>query len=149
MLTEELKADPKQVELTRALTLNSEKPQLGLKGEHGLFATEEWWDSINTGKMPLQHMSGVVIEAYEAGQDHDGINNTVNLQLSNGGTASVGIYTNNFEDIALFQVGHAVSIVYALDKLKCQSASDGSVNYSKVAHEMLVSMKPVGLPNAP
>ena len=148
MLTEELRSDPKRVELTHALTLNSAKPNRGLKGEHGLFATEEWWDSINTRKMPLEYVSGVVVEEYEAGQDHEGVSNTVTLKLSNDTTTSVGIYTNGSEDVGLFRVGHAASIVYALDKLESQPAIGGGTNYSKVALEMLVSIQPVGAKSA-
>ena len=117
---------------------------MGLGGDHGLFSTEEWWDSINTGKMPLEHASGIIVAAYEAGQDQESVNNTVDVRLSNGETVSVGIYTNNSEDITLFQAEHAVSIVYALDKLKSQPAKGGGVNYSRVALEMLVSDQPVG-----
>ena len=139
MLSKELESDPKQVELTRALTLNGAKPQLGLKGAHGLFATEEWWNSINTQKMPLRFVSGVVVRAYEAGQDHEGVNNTVDVKLSSGETEEVGIYTNSSEDIMLFQPGRAVSIVYALDLLKRQPGTDGGPNYCEIALEMLVS----------
>jgi hypothetical protein len=138
-LTEELESDPKQVELTRALTLNTGKPQLGLKGTHGLFATEEWWNSINTRTMPLRFVSGFVVEAYEAGQDHEGVNNTVDVKLSDGGTEAVGIYTTRSEDISLFQPSRAVSIVYALDLLKRQSGANGGPNYCEIALEMLVS----------
>ena len=148
MLTEELKSDPKQVELTRALTLNPNKPQMGLKGDYGLFATEEWWNNINTGVMPLERVSGIIVRAYEAGQDHEGVNNTVDVKLSDGSIAQVGIYTNDAKDVAHFKVGHAVSIVYALDKLKSQPARDGGVNYSDIALEMLVSTHVVGATSA-
>ena len=143
LLSEELKKDPEQIALTQALTLNPAKPQLGLKGVHGLFASEAWWQSINQKKMPLLHISGVVVRVYVAGQDQEEKNNTIDIALGDGTTQSVGIYTNDPDDIDLFQVGCKAAIVYALDELKKQPAFDGGVNYSKVALEMAVSLLPV------
>jgi len=139
MLSEKLKADPRHVEVVRALTQNRSKPRLGLKGVHGLFASDEWWDSINTRKMPLRFISGIVAEVYEAGQDRTGVNNTVTVKLDDGSVTSVGIYANDPKDIGLFQTGHKISIVYALDTLKDQPGHDGEVNCAEVALEMLVS----------
>lgn len=60
LLSEELKADPEYVSLTQALTLDKSKPYVGLNGTYGLFGSQEWWDSINQGKMPLLSLSGVI-----------------------------------------------------------------------------------------
>ena len=139
LLSEDLRADPRRVELARALTQNPSKPRLGLEGVHGLFASDEWWNSINTREMPLRFVSGTVVEVYEAGQDRTGVNNTVALKLDDGSLTSVGIYTNSPKDIGMFQTGSKVSIVYAQDRLKDQPAYDGGVNYAEVALEMLVS----------
>lgn len=47
LLSEELKMNPGRVALTQALTLNSSKPMMGLKGIHGLFGSQEWWHRQN------------------------------------------------------------------------------------------------------
>jgi len=143
LLSEELKMNPGRVALTQALTLNSSKPMMGLKGIHGLFGSQEWWDSIKKGKMPLLFQSGIIKRAYVAGQDPSDFNNTIDLLLDDGTTHSVGIYTNKEIDANLFKVGHMASIVYALDEMKAQPDFDGSINYSKTALEMAVSLRPV------
>ena len=142
-LSEELKNDTEQIALTQALTLNTSKPMLGLKGKHGLFGSPEWWASIEQRKMPLLFVSGIIRRAYVAGQDGGNENNGIELLLEDGSVRDVGIYVNNKADIPLFRVGCQVELVYALDEMKEQPAQDGSVNYVKVALEMAVSLEPV------
>ncbi len=143
LLSEELRLDPKQVALTQALTLNQAKPQMGLKGTHGLFGSPEWWANIKSGQMPLQITSGTITRAYMAGQDESGMNDMIDLRQDDGTLCSAGIYVNNPEDAELFQIGHRAEIAYALDELKMQPAKSGGVNYSKIALEMAVSVRPV------
>jgi len=54
----------------------------------------------------------------------------------------VGIYVNDKIDVPLVRVGCRVELVYALDELKKQSASNG-VNHTKMAMEMAVSSQSV------
>lgn len=141
-LSEELRADPSRIALTQALTLDGSKPYIGLKGSRGLFGSDEWWQKIFHGQMPLLFISGIVQRAYIAGQDTHGFNNTVDVILDDGSQRSVGIYVIDRADVCLFRKGHRASIVYALDELKKQPATDGGVNYSKIALEMAVSLEP-------
>lgn len=140
-LAKELRKNPKRIEITQALTLNSSKPTMGLKGALGLFGSEDWWNSIAARKMPLLFLSGIIKRAYVAGPD-DGEIDTIDMLLDDGAVRSVGIYVNDNDDLRLFCPGHRAEIVYALDELK-QRALDGSVNHSKVALEMAVSTRPV------
>lgn len=144
LLSEELKADPEQVALAQALTLNAAKPRMGLKGTLGLFGSPEWWANIEQRKMPFRFLSGVIERAYVSGQDESvTLNNAFDLRLDDDFVQMEGIYINNEDDVKLFRVGHRVEIVYALDELKRQPAQDGSVNYSDIVLEMAVSLEPV------
>ena len=138
-LREELRANPERVRLTQALTLNPDRPQMGLRGTCGLFGSSEWWESIESGRMPLRKISGKIERVYYAGQGGSGPNNMVDVLADDGVRDSVGIYVNDPKGVDLFQVGRSVEILYALDELKQQPASDGSVNYSRVALKMFVS----------
>jgi len=142
LLSEELKDNPERISVTQKLTLNSSRPLMGLKGTHGLFASVEWWDSIQENKIPLSYISGVIKRAYVSGQDEGPTNNTVDLVLDDNSTITVGIYTNSIKDVSLFNVGCKVQLVYALDELKKQPARKGGVNYSEIALEMAVSKLP-------
>lgn len=144
LLSTDLKADPEQVVLAQALTLNVSKPRMGLKGTLGLFGSSEWWANINQRKMPLLVVQGTILRTYYAGMDEsDQEINSFKLRLDDGSVCDESIYANDKADRALFQVGHRVEVVYALDELKRQPAEDGGVNYSNIVLEMSVSLEPV------
>ncbi|GGY25100.1 hypothetical protein [Paludibacterium paludis] len=142
LLSEELKNDPEQIALAQALTMNTSRPTLGLKGTYGLFGSHEWWENIEQHKIPLLFVSGIVLRVYIAGQDGYE-NNTVDLLMEDGSVRDAGIYVNDNRDIPLVRVGCRVELVYVLDELKKQPAPNGGVNYSKIALEMAVSSQPV------
>lgn len=139
-LSEELKSNLERISLTHALTLDISRPVMGLKGSLGLFGSSAWWNNIKNGVMPLLLITGTVRRAYVSGQDSSERNNMIDLILADGSACAVGIYVNNLNDVNLFEVGCKVKVIYALDELKCQPAADGSVNYSKIALEMAVSI---------
>lgn len=118
-LAAEHKSDPRRIELAQALTLNRDKPRMGLKGTYGLYGSPQWWDSINRRKMPLRFISGTIVAVYEAGQDSKtGLNNGMELDLMTGGREHFGIYTNNNKQVKLFVPGATVLMVDALDEYK-------------------------------
>jgi hypothetical protein len=142
-LSKEVLANPQSVADTHALTLDESRPEMGLRGRHGLYATEEWWDSIYQCKMETHYISGIVIEAYVAGQDHSDYNNEIDLRMADGSIRTLGIYVNNETDAALFQPGCRVDVAYVLDELKAQPSKDGGINYLKIVLEMAVSLEPI------
>ncbi len=142
-LSVELERNSEQVRLTQELTLDKSRPTMGLKGSHGLFGSQEWWKNIEERKIPLMDVSGIVQKVYVTGQDESATNNTVDLLLTDGSIRAESIYTNNEEDAKLFRVGSKVNVVYALDELKRQPASDGGINYLEIPLEMAVSLVPL------
>jgi hypothetical protein len=144
LLSERLRADPEYMASAQAMTLNSDKPLLGLKGTHGLFGSSQWWISIEQHRIPLLFVSGIILRAYAAGMG-DGADeiNCIDLLLDDGSERSEGVYANSKADIALFQVGCRVEMVFALDEMKKQTAPDGTINRSKTALEVAVSLVPI------
>ena len=51
-LRNDLEKDPSKVRDAQSLTLNDARPMLGLKGNRGLFGSEEWWSNIESGVKP-------------------------------------------------------------------------------------------------
>jgi len=137
-LSEELKRDPDQVALAQALTLNPDKPYLGLKGNLGLFGSPEWWSNIKDGVIPTVRISGVIQRVYVTGQDVAELPNTFDMLTSDGQKHVEGIYVNNPEYIGKFKVGATVEVSYALDELKAPASHAGK-NYSNIVLEMSVS----------
>lgn len=140
-LKEALKKDPERIEATQALTLNEARLGMGVRGRFGLFASQQWWDNIANGSMPQRLVSGVISRVYVGGQNET-VNNMIDLVTADGVVRGEGIFVNDRADIALFQVGHRVDMLYALDEMKHQPAADGGVNYAKVALEVAVSLVP-------
>jgi hypothetical protein len=142
-LTEELRQNPARVKRTQELTLDKSRPAMGLKGTYGLYASETWWESIRNGTMPLRCFSGVICDAYAAGQDASDVNNTIDVSWSDGSRRAMGIYTNTESDIDLFRKGHRVDVVYALDDLKDEANPYDGNRYLRIVLELAVSTKPV------
>lgn len=142
-LSEELKNKPEQIVLTQSLTLDKSRPNIGLKGTNGLFGSQEWWNSINQGKMPLLYVSGVITRTYVAGQDPSPVDNAFSLLLDDGSKVEESIYDYiKEEDKKLFQKGSRVEIIYANDELKRKN-SNGEKAYLDIVLEMAVSLEPV------
>ena len=136
-----LAQNPARVAKTQSLTLDSAKPHMGLKGRHGPFASDAWWDSIKAGRIQTQTVTGNIERTYFAGQDSrrgDQVN-SFTLRLAEGSTVDESIYMHRKQDIALFVPGAMVTMVYALDELKEQPAADGSVNVARIVLEMSIS----------
>ena len=64
-----LAQDPARVARTQLLSLESAKPHMGLKGRHGLFASDAWWHSIKAGRIQTQTVTGSIERTYFAGQE--------------------------------------------------------------------------------
>lgn len=141
-LRDDLKSKPDYVAEVQALTLNREKPLVGLKGTHGLYASDEWWESIRSGRIETKVVSGTIHELFFAGQDSrwgDQVN-SFRLKLNDGRTVEESIYANQKSDRRLFVVGATVFIAYVLEELKSQPAPDGSVNYVESVLEVAISV---------
>lgn len=139
---EVLREDIEQVKLAQALTLDTSRPRMGLRGDHGLFGSEEWWESIRNGHLKTVTHSGVIERTYFAGQDSRWGNqvNSFSLLLADGSLIDQSIYATKKIDRSLFVPGAVVLMVSALDELKSQPALDGGTNYSKVVLEVAISV---------
>lgn len=142
-LVDALAKDPARVAKTQALTLDSSRPHMGLKGSHGLFASEAWWESIEARRLQTQTVTGIIERMYFAGQDSrrgDQVN-SVTLRLVDGSTVDESIYTNDKQDIKLFVPGATVTMIHVQDALKAQPAADGGVNYARIVLEVAISVR--------
>ncbi|MGY1446334.1 hypothetical protein ACW582_03935 [Pseudomonas chlororaphis] len=138
-LAEELRRDPGQVLLVQSLTLDKNRPLLGLKGAFGLFGSKEWWANIEQRVMPTKQLSGVIVKTYYSGQDGDMPDNTMDLLLEGGAICTEGIYVHDEEDVGFYQVGSRVDIFYAFDPLKDKNSSRDKSGASKVVIEVAIS----------
>jgi hypothetical protein len=137
-LSDDLSRHPERIELAQALTLDPERPHMGLKGTYGLFASPEWWENVRTGNMPLKRRSGIIQRVFRSGQDAGAGPNAFELSCDDGESHEESMYFNAREDRALFQPGKKVDILYALDELKDRE-DDDSKKYTQIVIELAVS----------
>lgn len=137
-LSEELAGDPEQVADAQALTLDQTRPHMGLKGNCGLFGSSEWWESVQSGRMPQRRISGVIKRVFVAGQDRSEIPNAFDMTTHDGTVRMEGIYVNSPQDVLRYQVGRTVEVLYALDELK-MALPNGEKNYLEIVIEVSIS----------
>lgn len=134
----ELANDPERVRLTHALTLDPNRPQMGLKGSAGLFGSHQWWENTLNGRIRVKTVPGVITETLWSGQEpHPGDKaNAFVMRCEEGRDLGKSIYINNKRDAALFKPGAGVAFAQALDELKRPSRSE---THSVIMLEMAVS----------
>jgi hypothetical protein len=138
-LAKELAANPARMARTQALTLNADKPLMGLLGDHGLFGSTEWWQSITEGRIEVRVYKGTIQRLYVAGQDADGDQGKDFEYLCEDGVVRCeSCVANDDGDLALYREGVSVVLTYALDKLKKQPARDGGTNFTEVLLEVVL-----------
>lgn len=139
-LAKELTANPARVAKAQALTLNAEKPLMGLLGDQGLFGSEEWWQSIDKGRIEVRVYRGVIKRLYVAGQDADeDQGKDFEYLCEDGNVRRASCVANDDSDLALYREGASVALAYAFDKLKKQPARDGGTNFTEVLLEVVVA----------
>lgn len=140
-LAKDLADHPEQVAMTQALTLNASKPQMGLLGADGLYGSKEWWQSISDGRIEVRIYKGAIRRLYVAGQDAEEADEGKDFEYlcENGQVRRESCIANSDVDLALYQDGAVVTLVYALDKLKKQPARDGGTNFAEILSEVAIS----------
>ncbi|WP_081493575.1 hypothetical protein [Pseudomonas sp. GM25] len=135
-----LNTNPAYMEKVQALTLNSSKPLLGLKGTYGLFGSKEWWTNIENNAIPQTEIEGTIVKVYRTGQDNIEKQNTIDIITTEQKIHTEGMYANNEDDKTLYKEGAKVKIKYAHEPLKNQPAADGSQNNANTILEISISV---------
>ena len=138
-LSIEIERDPSFMHLVQQVTLDPNKPHVGLKGNLGLYGSELWWENIKNKVMKTNIIRGVIKRCYKAGQDSQDSVNSFELILPDGRTWNESIYTNNRKDINLFKIGHEVIIFYAHDEIKPSNGINEQIRYADTVIEMAIS----------
>ena len=123
-LSTELKREPELVQLAQALTLDAARPLLGLKGDHGLYGSDEWWENIRAGLIRSETRNGVIQRLYRAGMDSGPKPNSFEMICDDGTVWNESIRAN-VGDRNLYQVGNIVRAVYIHDRRKAPDRAGG------------------------
>lgn len=139
----ETKRKKEFIEEVRALSLNQDNP-FGIKKDKGLFASDEWWHSVDCGKIITETISGTILSLYEAGMEIRRVPNSFRFVDSSGAIRDESMYMNSKSDRRLFAVGKEIMIFYAYDELKKSTQRPGvpldlENNYVGQVIEMAIS----------
>ena len=121
-------------------------PFLGLKITHGLIGTEEWWENISTGKLPLCTVRGVVRGLW-LGMYHSEPGSFA-MELEDGTIFQHMTELDAKESAEVFKLGCVVEADYVLQEAK--SPIQGLPKPSKVVlelrldAELLPGIEPLG-----
>lgn len=116
-----LRNNRNDIELTHKLTLDTNS-SAGLKGDYGLYATDEWWGNIENGNIETYVISGTIIGLNEENPSMEANKVTI-IKLGNEGREIYGgvDFTNKEAEAEyreLYKVGNKIVEFYILDKLK-------------------------------
>lgn len=126
---------------THKLTLDDSRPFMGLRGDKGLFATQEWWDNIHAKVIPSEIRSGVITKTYTAGMEKSAQDNSFQYIDEEGNSHDESIYTLDENKSKLFKIDHLIVIYYAYDEMKASTTEDP--DFCLTVIEMAISKTPI------
>ncbi len=110
-LREELDRDPEQVRAVQAMSLNKDKPFLGLNPRQSLYGSDEWWADIESGKIQSARYSGIIVRLYHAGMDGDRTKpNSFEMKTDDNGRYDHGMIANDPSHKSLYTVGRRIEV---------------------------------------
>jgi hypothetical protein len=107
----QLRKDKQRMEAVQKATLTSRK--FGIMRTHGLFGSQEWWQKIESGKLAVHRLGGVITQLYMGG-----MRDTPEFTMrSDAGEESSWLrYANGKELDDFYTVGCRIEIDYVLQR---------------------------------
>lgn len=113
---QELNDDPSFLIAIHSATLNPQEKVFGLKGTHGLVATEKWWENIRNGIIRSEIKFGRIVKV--DGEDGDSSSLSSLIEFEDGSKKYEPSLANCQADQNLYQVGARIRYLYAFDEGK-------------------------------
>jgi hypothetical protein len=106
-----LKADKENIRHVQEATQATEK--WGIEPTHGLFGSQEWWQHIHDGTLPVHRLKGTISRLYM-----DSMNNwpEFTLRSESGKESGWSRYANEPEFAGLYTVGRPIEIDYVTQR---------------------------------
>jgi hypothetical protein len=108
--------DPTLVELTQKLTLDKDRPMMGLAGNYGLYGSPEWWENLYSGVIPLHVYEGVIDDIHFSGMNNE--SKSFTLLLDSGGKYKYTCVVNRKKNMKHYQIGHRFKVTVFTEKMK-------------------------------
>ncbi len=117
----DLAKDTEHISKVQRATLNT--TDYGLVPEQGLFGSDEWWEAIQTGRLPTIRVEGVISRVYMGS-----MNDWAEFEIdSNGRKTTWTRSVHRREDDQFYAVGKRVCLDYVIQKFKKDLANRGKL----------------------
>ncbi len=110
---------PEDVSASQALTLDESRPNIGLKGAYGLFASDEWWANLTSGMIPTTCYDGIISSLQFEGMHNEG--RAFSLRLNNGVEYTYSCVANHAAERSAYQIGRKARITTYTEPMKSGS----------------------------
>jgi len=125
-----LQDDVVRIRQIQQATLRTE--EFGIEPTHGLFGSDEWWEKVASGELPVATISGQISRVYMGSM---GDWPEFELTESDGTKSSWTREANSKELSELYVVGRAVEIDFVLQRHKPKSYDGGA------EHKILIAVR--------
>lgn len=112
----QLTRDEERIRRVQRATLTT--AEFGFQQTDGLYGSEEWWENIRTGALPLHRLTGVITKVY-MGSMRDWPEFRMRTAL--GEESSWTRYVHTKEQDGLYVVGRRIEIDYVVQRYKPKS----------------------------
>ena len=111
--------DPQRVADAQELTLDAARSSFGLAGEYGLYGSDEWWQNLHAGKLPLTTYEGVIETIQFSGMHNE--SKSFTLSLAGGGRYNYTCIADQKSDVKLYAPGRKVRVIAFTERMKSGS----------------------------
>lgn len=108
--------DPSRVDLAQKLTLDKDRPYMGLAGKYGLYGSSEWWGNLYSGKIPKKTYEGAIEAVQFSGMNNE--SKSFTLSLNDGGSYKYTCVANRKRNMKHYQVGRKVKVTEFIEIMK-------------------------------
>jgi hypothetical protein len=123
----QLHRNQKFIDQVQKATLTTK--EFGLQPTHGLFGSPEWWENIQTGKLKVHYVRGVIHRVYMGSQNDWPM---CEVLSDDGKISSWTREMQDFSSDSLYRVGGKIEIDYVLQKSKADAIWQPSVEQKTV-----------------
>lgn len=117
----QLKQDKRRIDQVQRATRTTEN--FGIEPTHGMFGTDEWWQNIESGRLPIQTLKGRITKVYMGGMgdwpEFKMVNNT-------GEESSWTRMMHSAEQDDLYRVGAPIEIDFVWKQHRPKSFDHGA-----------------------
>jgi hypothetical protein len=133
VLVYDLREETDLVRQIQEATLNTE--EFGLKPEHGLFGSEQWWQAVSSGLIPSICVSGKINRIFMSG-----MGDWPEVEINADGEVS---RWTRYGDDNLYEVGRPIEVNYVCQKWRTDRNKDVLGEFSKNVLTMRIGIPSV------